>query len=61
MGNTRRFDDYDREKRLQKIKSSKNKLDKHRKLIYNVVSSRKDDAEFDELLEYDTYTKIKRR
>ena len=61
MGDTRRFDDYDREKKLHKIKSSKNKLDKHRKLIYNVVSSRKDDAEFDDLLEYDTYTKIKRR
>ena len=61
MGDTRRFDDYDREKKLQKIKSSKNKLDKHRKLIYNVVSSRiPDDTKFDELLEYN-YTKIKRR
>jgi len=61
MGDTKRFDDLNRDKRLHKVKSVKNKLDKHRKLIYNVVSSRKDDAEFDNILEYDTYSKIKRR
>jgi hypothetical protein len=61
MGDTRRFDDLNREKRLHKVKSSKNKLDKHRKLIYNVVSSRKEGDTFDEFLEYDTYKKIKRR
>jgi len=61
MGHTKRFDDFDQEKKSNKIKNNKNKLDKHKKLIYNVVSSKNKDDTFDEFLEYEKFIKIKRR
>jgi len=63
MGDTKRYDDFNNEKKLYKVKRKiKNKLDKHKNLIYNVLSSKKvDDENFDEHLDYGSYTKFKRR
>lgn len=62
MSKTKNFDSIDREKRIHRIEKSKNKLDKHRKIIYNYASSKsnEDDA-FDEYLDYAFNNKIKRR
>lgn len=63
MSDTKRFDDYNNEKKVHRInKTKKNRLDKHKKLIYDVVShKRKEDNEIDEVLDYGSFTKIKRR
>jgi hypothetical protein len=60
MSKTKTFDSYDKEKRIHRVEKSKNKLDKHRKIIYNYASSKEDDA-FDEYLDYAFNNKIKRR
>ena len=54
--------DYDyREGKIKNI-SKKNAIDKHKKLIYNIASSKKmDDVEDDFYYEYANYIKIKRR
>ena len=63
MSDTRRFDDYNNEKKLHRIsKQKRTRLDKHKKLIYDVVTSRKkDDDELDDIFEYGNFSKIKRR
>lgn len=61
MGHTKRFDDFDQEKKYNRLKNNKNKLDKHKKLIYNVVSTKNKDDTVDDYLDYGNYTKIKRR
>jgi hypothetical protein len=54
--------DYDyREGKIKNI-SKKTAIDKHKKLIYNIASSKKmDDTEDDFDYEYANYIKIKRR
>jgi hypothetical protein len=55
--------DYnDREKKMRRVEKGTQKIDKHRKIIYNVASLQKDDDVFDEYLDY-AYAnqKIKRR
>jgi hypothetical protein len=52
MGNFKKSDLYDREKKLHKVEKAKNKLDKHRKIIYNVVPALKDEDTIDEYLDY---------
>lgn len=49
MGSKRRNDSFDREKKIHKVKNSKNFIDKHRKIIYNIASSKSkgEDDEFD--------------
>ena len=45
--------DYnDREKKLRRVEKGTQKIDKHRKIIYNVASFNKDDDAFDEYLDY---------
>jgi hypothetical protein len=53
---------YDKEKKLRRVEKGTSKIDKHRKIIYNVASLQKDDDVFDEYLDY-AYAnqKIKRR
>lgn len=43
---------YEREKKLRRVEKGTSKIDKHRKIIYNVASLQKDDDVFDELLDY---------
>jgi hypothetical protein len=54
--------DLDREKKIKNVRQ-KNVLDKHRKLIYNIASSKNIVSEDDDELDYVyvTDTKIKRR
>ena len=53
--------DFDREKKIRGIKK-KNAIDKHKNLIYNIVSSKKIEDEETELdYDYATVMKIKRR
>lgn len=55
--------DYnDREKKMRRVEKGTQKIDKHRKIIYNVASFNKDDDAFDEYLDY-AYAnqKIKKR
>lgn len=53
--------DFDREKKIRGIKK-KNAIDKHKNLIYNIVSSKKIEDEETELdYDYATVIKIKRR
>jgi hypothetical protein len=45
--------DYkDREKKMRRVEKGTQKIDKHRKIIYNVASFNKDDDAFDEYLDY---------
>jgi len=62
MSTKRRFDDLDREVKIHRVKKDKSKLDKHRKIIYNYVSSKETDDTYDDILDY-AYNnhKIKRR
>jgi hypothetical protein len=63
MSNFKKNDLYDREKKLHRVeKKSKSNLDKHKKIIYNVVPALKDEDTIDEYLDY-VYTKqnFKRR
>lgn len=51
----------DREGKIKNIKR-KNAIDKHRKLIYNIASSKLSEDDVDDIdYEYATYNKIKRR
>jgi hypothetical protein len=43
---------YEREKKLRRVEKGTSKIDKHRKIIYNVAPSTKDDDVFDEYLDY---------
>jgi hypothetical protein len=53
---------YDKEKKLRRVEKGTSKIDKHRKIIYNVASLQKDDDVFDEYLDYAYVNqKIKRR
>jgi len=53
---------YEREKKLRRVEKGNSKIDKHRKIIYNVASLQKDDDVFDEYLDYAYVNqKIKRR
>jgi hypothetical protein len=54
--------DLDREKKIKNVRQ-KNVLDKHRKLIYNIASSKNIISEDDDELDYvyASDTKIKRR
>jgi hypothetical protein len=62
MDNYRKKDNYDREKKIRRVEKGNHKLDKHRKIIYNMTPSSKDDDVFDEYLDYAYENqKIKRR
>jgi hypothetical protein len=52
MDKNRRNDWYDREKKIRRVEKGTSKIDKHRKIIYNVAPSTKDDDVFDEYLDY---------
>jgi hypothetical protein len=52
MDKSRRNDWYDREKKIRRVEKGTSKIDKHRKIIYNVAPSTKDDDVFDEYLDY---------
>ena len=56
-----KFDDFDKEDKIHRVKKVKSKLDKHRKFIYNYASFNKDDDAYDEILDYAFNQKIKRR
>ncbi len=62
MSKTKTYDAHDKEKRIHRVEKNKNKLDKHRKIIYNYASSKitEDDA-LDDYLDYAYTNKIKRR
>jgi len=63
MSNKRRNDSLDREKKIHKVKSAKNFVDKHKKVIYNIASSKSkvadDDLDYD--LDYAYVGKTKQR
>ncbi len=63
MSNKRRNDSLDREKKIHKVKSTKNFVDKHKKVIYNIASSKSkvadDDLDYD--LDYAYVGKTKQR
>ena len=62
MSKTKTFNTHDNEKKIHRVKKIKNKLDKHRKIIYNYASSRvTEDDTLDGYLEYVYTDKIKRR
>jgi hypothetical protein len=52
MDKNRRNDWYDREKKIRRVEKGTSRIDKHRKIIYNVAPSTKDDDVFDEYLDY---------
>lgn len=52
MSTKRRNDSLDREKKIHKVKNNKNIIDKHRNLIYNIASSKRN-SEDDESLDYE--------
>ena len=52
MDKFKKNDYYDREKKMRRVEKGTQKIDKHRKIIYNVASLQKDDDVFDELLDY---------
>jgi hypothetical protein len=61
MGDTRRYNDFNNEVKLHKVKRTlKNRLDKHKNLIYNSLSSTKTD-DINEQFDYISYNKFKRR
>ncbi|NBO99960.1 MAG: hypothetical protein EBU90_07495 [Proteobacteria bacterium] len=65
MSKTKNYDNsVDKDFKIHKIKKNKSKLDKHKKIIYNMVSVKNTDLDddFDELYGY-AYTngKIKQR
>ena len=60
MSNKRRNSSFDREKKIHKVKSTKNFIDKHKKVIYNIASS-KNNIEDDAELDYAYVGKIKQR
>ena len=62
MDKFKKNDYNDREKKMRRVEKGTQKIDKHRKIIYNVASFNKDDDAFDEYLDY-AYAnqKIKKR
>ena len=52
MDKFKKNDYNDREKKMRRVEKGTQKIDKHRKIIYNVASLQKDDDVFDELLDY---------
>lgn len=52
MDKFKKNDYYDREKKMRRVEKGTQKIDKHRKIIYNVASFNKDDDAFDEYLDY---------
>jgi hypothetical protein len=63
MSTKRRNDSFDREKKIHKVKTNKNFIDKHKKVIYNVASSKSisEDDELDYKLDYAYVGKHKQR
>lgn len=61
MNTNQKFEDSDKEDKVRRVKKVKSKLDKHRKFIYNYVSSKEDEDAYDEILDYAYNQKIKRR
>jgi hypothetical protein len=63
MSTKRRNDSLDREKKIHKVKSNKNFIDKHKKAIYNIASSKSnvEDDVLDYGLDYAYVGKIKQR
>jgi len=62
MEKNRKNDWNDREKKIRRVEKGTSKIDKHRKIIYNVTPSSKDADVFDEYLDYAYVNqKIKRR
>ena len=61
MNTKQKFEDFDTEEKIHRVKKIKSKLDKHRKFIYNYVSSKQDEDAYDEILDYVYNQKIKRR
>jgi hypothetical protein len=63
MSSKRRNTSFDREKKIHKVKSDKNFVDKHKKVIYNIASSKSnsEDDELDYELDYAYVGKIKQR
>jgi hypothetical protein len=61
MSTKTRYDEYDSDDKVHRVKKVKSKLDKHRKFIYNYVSSKQDEDAYDEILDYAYNQKIKRR
>jgi len=63
MSTKRRNDNLDREKKIHKVKSNKNIIDKHRNLIYNIASSKvvREDDDLDYDLDYAYVGKNKQR
>lgn len=52
MDKFKKNDYNDREKKMRRVEKGTQKIDKHRKIIYNVASFNKDDDAFDEYLDY---------
>ena len=52
MDKFKKNDYYDREKKMRRVEKGTQKIDKHRKIKYNVASFNKDDDAFDEYLDY---------
>ena len=52
MDKFKKNDYNDREKKMRRVEKGTQKIDKHRKIIYNVASLNKDDDAFDEYLDY---------
>lgn len=64
MSTKRRNDHLDKEKKIHKVKNSKNIIDKHRNLLYNIASSKKiseDDVVSEYELDYAYVGKNKQR
>jgi hypothetical protein len=63
MSTKRRNDSFDREKKIHKVKTNKNFVDKHKKVIYNIASSKSnsEDGEIDYELDYAYVGKNKQR
>lgn len=63
MSIKKRNGDFDREKKIHKVKSNKSFTDKHKKVIYNIASSKSnsEDDEFDYDLNYAYVGKNKQR
>ena len=63
MSTKRKNDSFDREKKIHKVKTNKNFVDKHKKVIYNIASSKSigGDDELDYGLDYAYVGKNKQR
>jgi hypothetical protein len=63
MSTKRKNDNFDREKKIHKVKNNKNFVDKHKKVIYNIASSKSnsEDDKLDYELDYAYVGKNKQR